>query len=62
MASTWEGQETEELSLACVKQTGHRLGGGRAEFFAVTNRIYKNEPVMRYQESMSCKDYTKIIR
>lgn len=33
-----------------------------AESFAVTNRIHKNEPVIGYQESMSCKDYTKVIQ
>lgn len=33
-----------------------------AESFAVTNRIGKNEPVIGCQESMSCKDYTKVIQ
>lgn len=37
------------------------MRGGRAEYFAVINGIQQNKPVIRYQESMSCKDYAKII-
>lgn len=38
------------------------MGVGLSESFAVINGTHKNKPVLRYQESMSCKYYTKIIQ